>query len=130
MVIENGGGPGPAEGLAVAGGVATAWKGPTMAGSGKIQIPGDGIPALRQIAAELSGRLQCQLNFAHAYYAIISAEQAGAIEQNLWASQPNDPQLLDTLTALLNQHPELLEQLLNHEKLNDAENLIKDVRDA
>jgi hypothetical protein len=92
----------------------------------KIQIPGDAIPSLRIIAAELSGRLGRTLNFAHAYYALLSAEQSGAIAQGQWAEQPRDPGMLDKLTMLLNQHPELLDELLAHDKLNQAEELVKE----
>jgi hypothetical protein len=96
-----------------------------MSSDRKIQIPGDHIPTLRIIAAELSGRLGRTLNFAHAYYALLSAEQAQAIPQGQWAQNPQDPVLLDKLTLLLNQHPELLEELLSHDKLNDAEELAR-----
>jgi len=97
-----------------------------MGANDKIHIPGDGIPSLRLIAGELSSRLGRPLNFAHAYYAILSAEQAGALEQGKWASQPQDPAMLDRLTILLQQHPELLEELLNHDKLNHAEDLVRE----
>jgi hypothetical protein len=96
---------------------------PIMAEDGKIHIPADGIPSLRIVAGELSGRLGRSLNFAHAYYAILSAEQAGAIPQGQWSESPQDPAMLDKLTMLLQQHPELLEELLNHDKLNKAEEL-------
>jgi len=98
--------------------------------SSNVHIPGDGIPALRQIANELSARLGKQLTFGHAYYIVLSAEQAKILPQGHWAEHPTDPQMLDKLTLLLQQHPELLEELLNHEKLNDAENLTKDVKDV
>ena len=97
-----------------------------MASEKKIHIPADGIPSLRLIAAELSGRLGRSLNFAHAYYAILSAEQAGAIQQGQWAQQPQDPALLDRLTMLLQQHPELLDELLSHDKLNHAEDMLNE----
>jgi len=98
--------------------------------SGNVHIPGDQIPALRQIAGDLSARVGRQLTFGHAYYIVLSAEQAQILAEGHWAEHPTDPQMLDQLTMLLQQHPELLEELMNHQKLNDAENLVKDVRDV
>jgi hypothetical protein len=98
--------------------------------SNKVHIPADGIPALRRIAGELSARVGRPLTFGHAYYIVLSAEQAQILSEGHWARQPEEPQMLDKLTLLLQQHPELLEKLLNHDQLNDAENLTKDLRDV
>jgi hypothetical protein len=90
----------------------------------KLHISASAVPALRLVAAELSGRLGRELNFAQAYVALLSAEQAGAITPQSWAESPQDPTMLNKVSALLLQHPELLEELLNQKQLQNAESLV------
>ena len=92
-----------------------------MAKDNQIQIPADAVPALETVANELSGRLGRQLNFAQAYLALCSAEQAQAIQQDQWRQNPADPLMLDTVAKLLLQEPELLEELLQSPGLQNPE---------
>jgi len=92
-----------------------------MGRDNQIQIPADAVPALETVASELSVRLGQQLNFAQAYLALRSAEQAQAIEPDQWRQSPGDGPMLNTVAQLLLKEPELLDELLAAPGLQNPE---------
>jgi len=89
---------------------------------GDVYIAQDQVPALRIIAQGLSERLGRQLNYAHAYVAILSAEQSGALPITVqqWLQNPGNQAMIDTVANLLKQDT-LLDELLEESGLKDAD---------
>lgn len=89
---------------------------------GDLFIPQDSVPGLRILAEGLSRSVGKKLNYAHAYVALMSAQQAGAlpVTPDQAIANPGNPAVIETLANLL-RRGSLLEELLAAEGLKDAD---------
>jgi len=89
-------------------------------GSNDLTIPTDAIPTLRAIADALTKRLGAPLNYAQTYVALTSAQASGdldAIGCRDFMQHAHDPRMIETVAALLEQNPKLLDELRSKKKL-------------
>lgn len=90
----------------------------------ELVIPTEAIPALQTAAEGLSRRLGRDLNYAQAYVVLSSAQASGELDPigcRDFLQHTADPRLIETVAGLLEQHPQLLDELQKKAKLQGFE---------
>lgn len=86
----------------------------------ELALPTEAIPALQSLADALSARLGRPLNYAQTYIVLTCARTSGDLEAigcRDFLQHTANPQLIETVATLLEQHPALLDELQNKAKL-------------
>ncbi|MFW6060361.1 MAG: hypothetical protein ACODAQ_09275 [Phycisphaeraceae bacterium] len=86
----------------------------------ELALPTEAIPALRTAADALTQRLGRRLNYAQTYIALGCARSSGELDAlgcRDFLEHTTNPRMIETVATLLEQHPELLDELQNSAKL-------------